>query len=76
MNRRAEIKRQMFLAGLLIFLVYAATAQSQIKVPELTGRVVDLTATLDANQQQDLDQQLRVFEQKKGTQIAMLIVPS
>ena len=76
MNRRAEIKRQMFLAGLLIFFVYAAAAQSQIKVPELTGRVVDLTATLDANQQQDLDQQLRVFEQKKGTQIAVLIVPS
>lgn len=76
MNRRANINRQIFLVCLLTFIVYVVAAQSQIKVPDLTGRVVDLTATLDANQQQTLDQRLRIFEQKKGTQIAVLIVPA
>jgi len=76
MNRRASINWQIFLVCLLTFIVYVVAAQSQIKVPDLTGRVVDLTATLDANQQQTLDQRLRIFEQEKGTQIAVLIVPA
>ena len=75
MSRHADIKRQFFLTCLLIFAAFAAAAQSQIKVPDLAGRIVDLTNTLDASQQQMLDQRLRAFEQKKGTQIAVLIVP-
>jgi uncharacterized protein len=75
MSRRAETTQQIFLTCFLIFIACVAAAQSQIKVPDLTGRIVDLTATLDANQQQMLEQKLRMFEQKKGTQIAVLIVP-
>lgn len=75
MSRRAEKYLSAALFFSLIFCGFFAWAQAQIKVPDLTGRVVDLTATLDANQQHTLDQQLRIFEQKKGTQIAVLIVP-
>jgi uncharacterized membrane protein YgcG len=75
MSRRAETTQLIFLTCFLIFIACVAAAQSQIKVPDLTGRIVDLTATLDANQQQMLEQKLRMFEQKKGTQIAVLIVP-
>jgi uncharacterized protein len=75
MCQRAEEYLQVFLICSLIFIACIAAAQAQIKVPDLTGRVVDLTATLDANQQQILEQRLRTFEQKKGTQITVLIVP-
>ena len=53
--------------------VYAQAVQA---VPALTARVIDLTGTLDASQQQALDAKLAAFEQKKGSQIVMLLVPS
>jgi uncharacterized protein len=43
-------------------------------VPELTGRVVDQTGTLDAIQRRGLDEKLAAFEQKKGSQIVVLMV--
>ena len=45
-------------------------------VPALTGRVVDTTGTLDAAQQQALDAKLAAFEQAKGSQIVLLLVPT
>jgi uncharacterized protein len=51
-------------------------AIAQVAVPPLTGRVVDLTATLDATQKATLEQTLAAFEEKKGTQIAVLLVPT
>lgn len=56
--------------------VQPARAQDPIAVPALTGRVVDLTGTLSAGEQRDLSARLKAFEDKKGTQIAVLIVPS
>ena len=76
MSRHAEMKRPVFLMWLLMAIFYAIAAQAQIKVPDLGGRVVDLTSTLDPSQQQALEQRLGMFEQKKGTQIAVLIVPA
>lgn len=52
-----------------------ALAQDLQPVPPLTGRVVDLTGTLSTAQQQALDARLRAFEQRKGSQLAVLIVP-
>ena len=51
-------------------------AQAVQAVPALTARVIDQTGTLDASQQQALDAKLAAFEQKKGSQIVMLLVPS
>jgi uncharacterized protein len=68
------------LAFLLTALAWLTPAQVQaqgvLPVPELTARVVDQTGTLDAVQRQGLEDKLAAFEQKKGTQIAMLLVPT
>jgi uncharacterized protein len=47
-----------------------------VAIPPLQARVTDLTQTLSADQQAQLTQKLSAFEAKKGSQIAVLIVPS
>jgi uncharacterized protein len=42
----------------------------------LTGRVTDQTATLTAEQKAGLEQTLQAFEARKGSQLAILIVPT
>lgn len=57
-------------------LCWAFLAAAQVPVPPLTGRVTDQTATLTAEQKAALEQTLQMFEAKKGSQLAVLIVPS
>lgn len=45
-------------------------------IPALQNRVTDLTQTLSAEQQSQLEAKLAAFEQQKGSQIAVLIVPT
>jgi uncharacterized protein len=45
-------------------------------IPPLAARVTDTTGTLTAGQQADLEARLAAFEQRKGAQIAVLIVPT
>ena len=45
-------------------------------IPPLTARVTDLTSTLDAAQKQELESRLAQFEAKKGSQIALLLLPT
>ncbi|HYJ19252.1 MAG TPA: TPM domain-containing protein [Burkholderiales bacterium] len=59
-------------ALLLIFGLEAGADDAP--VPALTGRVVDVTGTLTAGQKGDLEAKLAGFEQRKGSQIAVLIV--
>ena len=61
---------------LLAGLLFAAglAAQELQAVPALEARVTDLTGTLTAAQQADLEQKLAAFEQRKGSQIALLMV--
>jgi uncharacterized protein len=49
---------------------------AQVSVPPLTARVVDLTATLTPVQVQALTETLQDFEARKGSQLAVLIVPT
>jgi len=66
-----------FVAAFAIWLCAAlAFAQPLVAVPALTGRVVDLADSLSAVQQQELEQRLSAFEQRKGSQIVLLIVRS
>ncbi|WP_162590993.1 TPM domain-containing protein [Variovorax sp. PBL-E5] len=60
----------------LIALTFSAAAHAQDlqPVPVLNARVIDQTGTLDASQRQALDAKLQAFEQKKGSQIVMLMV--
>lgn len=61
---------------LAIAIWLCAPASADVAVPPLTGRVVDLTATLTTEQTQALEQELRSFEERKGSQIAVLILPT
>jgi uncharacterized protein len=55
----------------------ASPARADLQpVPSLEHRVTDLTSTLDAGQRQQLEQKLADFEARKGSQVAILIVPT
>lgn len=61
---------------LAIALCWAVIVGAQVPVPPLGGRVTDQTATLTDEQKSALEQTLRSFEARKGSQVAVLIVPS
>jgi uncharacterized protein len=56
--------------------VSPAWAQTLLPVPVLTARVMDQTGTLASADVASLEQQLQSFEQQRGTQIVVLVVPS
>ena len=47
-----------------------------VKIPVLSSRVTDVTGTLSSNQIISLEQKLGAFETAKGTQIAILLIPT
>ena len=64
-------------ASLVVFaLCWAVVAGAQVPVPPMGGRVTDQTATLTNEQKSALEQTLRSFEARKGSQVAVLIVPT
>ncbi|MBM4221900.1 MAG: YgcG family protein, partial [Gammaproteobacteria bacterium] len=60
---------------MLLLLAQAAVA-AVLPVPALTGRVVDGTGTLSAGEQSVLEEKLAALEQRKGSQIVVLLVPT
>jgi uncharacterized protein len=61
----------------LVFLVcWAGAAAADVAVPPLTGRVVDQTGTLTSSDIASLTQRLKDLEARKGSQVAVLIVPT
>jgi uncharacterized protein len=79
-NHRAttmkEVKATLVALVLCLAFAIAQIAVAQVAVPPLSGRVVDQTATLNSDEIAKLNQTLKDFEAKKGSQIAVLIVPS
>lgn len=59
-----------------VLLLFFTLAGAQVSVPELSRRVTDLTGTLTADQAAALENKLAAFEARKGSQIAVLIVPT
>ena len=55
---------------------FAATPTDPIPVPKLTARVIDQTGSLTAAERDSLEAKLRALEQARGSQIAVLLVPS
>jgi len=53
-----------------------ALGQDLVPVPPLRARVTDLTHTLTAAQVEALEEKLAGFEQRKGSQIVVLLVPT
>ncbi|HUJ86368.1 MAG TPA: TPM domain-containing protein [Burkholderiales bacterium] len=65
-----------FLAMLLALAAWLPAARAEVPVPPLAARVTDLTGTLSARQRSALESRLAAFEAKKGSQIAVLMVPT
>lgn len=61
---------------MLMFNVTTASATDLQAIPALSSPVTDITNTLTSAEQQALAQKLSVFAQEKGSQIAVLIVPT
>jgi uncharacterized protein len=72
----ARIRRALTALFLLAVALAGVQAQDLLPVPALTARVIDQTGTLDASQRQALEAKLQAFEQQKGSQIVMLMVPT
>jgi len=77
MKANVKALRQQLIALLACAVLFGAfSAHALVAVPALTARVTDETGTLTAEQKNALEQMLQAFEQRKGTQIAVLIVPT
>jgi uncharacterized protein len=64
------------LALCLLLIAAPAWAQSLAPIPALDSPVVDTTGTLDAAQKQQLEAQALALQQRKGSQLQVLMVPS
>ena len=60
----------------LLGLLVAFAAWAQVAVPPYSAPVVDLTKTLTREQQAALSRMLQEFEARKGSQLAVLLVPT
>ncbi len=70
------MKRLLAFLPLLIALCLPQFSQAQQAVPTLSARVIDQTGTLSSSEVASLDQVLSAFEKRKGSQLAVLIVPT
>ncbi len=57
-----------------LWLGAAGLAWAQQPIPSFSAFVTDLTNTLTPQQHRSIEQELRAFEQRKGSQIAVLLV--
>jgi uncharacterized protein len=73
---RNTLKRLLAFLPLLIALCLPQFSQAQQAVPTLSARVIDQTGTLSSSEVASLDQVLSAFEKRKGSQLAVLIVPT
>ena len=70
-----SLRSRLTALGSLLCLAWGlAGAQALQPIPKLESRVTDLTGTLTAAEQSQIEQTLAAFEQRKGTQIAVLLV--
>ncbi len=65
-----------FVAALLAFAAFAGVARADVPVPPLKARVTDLTGTLSAQQKSELESRIAAFESRRGSQIALLLLPT
>lgn len=63
-------------AALALLLAHGVAFAQQAAIPPLTSPVVDTTGTLTAAQKQQIEQQALALQQRKGSQLQVLMVPS
>jgi uncharacterized protein len=66
--------RQLLAVSLALFVMTAAYAQDFVAVPPLQSRVTDLAGMLTQNQRDNLENVLKEYEGRTGSQIAVLLV--
>lgn len=71
----ALLRSLVILVALLVAPVSSASAQG-VPVPPLTGPVIDQVGVLNPQQRTELEQELWALKKEKGSEIAVLIVPS
>src|SRR5687768_6694249 len=76
LQRRVRLIAAAWVAAALCICGTVVRAQQLVPVPPLSSPVMDLTGTLTPDQVAALDAKLRAFSQNKGSQVAVLIVPS
>ena len=66
------------LVALFVLLLACVIAQAQqlAPIPPLTGPVIDTTMTLDATTKQQLEAQALALQQRKGSQLQVLVIPT
>lgn len=64
------------LALAALLLLRLGSANAELAVPPLSSAVTDLSGLLTAAQKNELEQRLRAFSAQKGSQVAILIVPT
>jgi uncharacterized protein len=65
-----------FFAALLVFAACLGAARAEVPVPPHKARVTDLTGTLSAQQKTELESRIAAYESRRGSQIAVLLLPS
>jgi uncharacterized protein len=77
MARMAARQRHFFQLILVsLLLLCSVSTRAEVPVPPLTAQVVDTTNSLNSSQKAALIEKLRAFEGRKGSQIAVLLVPT
>jgi uncharacterized protein len=70
------LRAVLLLAAALLSLAATAAPGDVVPVPPLSAHVIDQTGTLTPNERAALDDKLRGFEQARGSQVVVLIVPT
>ncbi|MFD0739966.1 TPM domain-containing protein [Lysobacter koreensis] len=68
--------RRLLLLIALLLACAVAQAQQLAAIPALDSPVVDTTGTLDGIARQNLEAQARALQQRKGSQLQVLVVPT
>lgn len=71
-----KLKASLYALSVMFLLASNIAHAELVAIPELKSRITDLTQTLSSDQQVQLDTKLAAFEQQKGSQIAILILPT
>lgn len=70
------ILRVLSLSLLIAFIGFGAPCEAELRVPPLTGRVVDLAGVLSRETASGIESTLEALEREKGAQVAVLIIPT
>ena len=65
-----------FFAALLAGAACFGAARAEVPVPPVQGRITDLTGTLNAQQKSELEARIAAYETRRGSQIAVLLLPT